>query len=141
MSEEGEVPKGSIAVGRRARLPRGAEPPIVVYVNGIQQAEGDDYELRGGEIVFRRPILKEQVGRGRYLAMLLGLFGTYRKHETVDVEYRLGGEAKLASDVKILRDSPAGTRAPRTLPGCCRVTWALARRTVGDSRASARGNE
>ena len=40
----------------------------------------------------------------RYLAMLLGLFGTYRKHETVDVEYRLGGEVKLASDIRVLPD-------------------------------------
>jgi hypothetical protein len=34
--------------------------------------------------------------------MLLGLFGTYRKHETVDVEYRLAGEVKLYSDAEIL---------------------------------------
>jgi hypothetical protein len=104
VSEEAEVPKGSVAVGRRVRLPRGAEAPIVVYVNGMQQAEGADYELRRDEIVFRRPIVKEQVGGARWLAMLLGLFGTYRKHETVDVEYRLGGQAKLASDVPILPD-------------------------------------
>ena len=56
-----------------------------------------------GEIVFERQIVKEaKVGIGRWLAMLIGLFGTYRKHETVDVEYRLGGETKLASDVEIL---------------------------------------
>ena len=76
-----------------------------VYVNGVQQSEGADYRLRGGEIVFSRPIVKE--GRSaamRWLAMLLGLFGTYRKHETVDVEYRLGGQVKLASDVEILPD-------------------------------------
>jgi hypothetical protein len=101
---EFEIPKGSVAAGRRVRLPHGAEPPIVVYVNGVQQAEGADYELRSGEIVFHRPILKEEVGGMRYLAMLLGLFGTYRKHETVDVEYRLEGEPKLASDVPILPD-------------------------------------
>jgi hypothetical protein len=92
-----------VEVGRRARLPRGAEPPIVVYVNGVRQAEGSDFELRGREIVFSRPIVKEgKVSGARWLAMLLGLFGTYRKHETVDVEYRLGGKVKLASDVQIL---------------------------------------
>ena len=104
MTDEAEIPKGSVAVGRRVRLPRGAEPPIVVYVNGVEQTEGADYELRRGEIVFSRPIVKEQVGGMRWLAMLLGLFGTYRRHETVDVEYRLGGQVKLASDVEILRD-------------------------------------
>jgi hypothetical protein len=102
MAGEPEIPKGSVAAGRRVRLPRGAETPIVVYVNGIQQSEGTDYELRANEIFFSRPIVKEQVGGMRYLAMFLGLFGTYRKHETVDVEYRLAGEVKLASDVKIV---------------------------------------
>jgi hypothetical protein len=76
----------------------------VVYVNGIQRVEGDDYRIAKGEIVFERPIVKERVGGMRWLAMLLGLFGTYRKNETVDVEYRLGGEVKLASDVQILPD-------------------------------------
>ena len=36
--------------------------------------------------------------------MYLGLFGTYRKHEAVDVEYRLGGKTELAADVEIVPD-------------------------------------
>jgi hypothetical protein len=103
-AEEFEVPEGSVAVGRHVRLPRGAEPPIKVYVNGVEQVEGESYAIRDGMIVFNRPVLKEKVGGLRWLAMLLGLFGTYRKHETVDVEYRLGGEVKLASDVQVLPD-------------------------------------
>jgi hypothetical protein len=92
-----------VEVGRRVRLPRGAEPPIRVYVNGVEQSEGSDFRMRRGEIVFERPIVKEgKVSGFRWLAMLLGLFGTYRKHETVDVEYRLSGEVKLYSDVEIL---------------------------------------
>jgi hypothetical protein len=105
VAEQGfEVPKGSYAAGRRVRLPRGAEPPIRVYMNGVEQRAGVDYELRGKEISFSRPVLKEKVGAGRWMAMYLGLFGTYRRHETVDVEYRLGGKAKLASDVEVLPD-------------------------------------
>jgi hypothetical protein len=102
--EEVEVPKGSYAAGRRVRLPRGASPPIRVYVNGIEQAAGVDFELREGEIVFARPIIKETVTAGRWAAMYLGLFGTYRKHETVDVEYTLDGAVKLVSDARILDD-------------------------------------
>jgi hypothetical protein len=98
---EAEVPKGSYEAGRRARLPRGAREPIRVHVNGVEQTRGVDYELRAGELVFSRPIVKETVTPGRWMAMYLGLFGTYRKHETVDVEYRLGGQVKLASDVEI----------------------------------------
>jgi hypothetical protein len=101
---EVEVPKGSYAAGRRVRLPRGAQPPIRVHINGIEQREGRDYERRGGEIVFARPIVKETVGAGRWMAMYLGLFGTYRKHETVDIEYRFGGKTQLAADVEIVPD-------------------------------------
>ena len=102
--EIGRIEEG-VEVGRRVRLPQGAESPIKVFVNGVEQALGNDYEIRGGEIVFSRPIVKEgKVGGIRWLAMLLGLFGTYRKHETVDVEYRLGGQVKLASDVEVLPD-------------------------------------
>lgn len=94
-----------VEVGRRVRLPRGAEPPIRVYVNGVAQTEGADYGIRNGEIVFTRPIVKEgKVGGIRWLAMLLGLFGTYRKHETIDVEYRLGGQTKLVSDAEVVGD-------------------------------------
>ena len=99
---EPEIPKGSYAAGRRARLPRGAERPIRVYINGIERAEGSDYELRGDEVVFARPIVKETVTPGRWMAMYLGLFGTYRKNETVDIEYRLAGRTQLASDVEIV---------------------------------------
>ena len=100
---ETEVPKGSYAAGRRALLPRGAQSPLKVYVNGIEQVEGRDYRLRGREIVFARPIVKEEKLSGlRWLSMLIGVVGTYRKNETVDIEYRSGGEVKLASDVQIL---------------------------------------
>jgi hypothetical protein len=102
--EIGRTEEG-VEVGRRVRLPRGAEPPFGVFLNGVRQSQGSDYRVEAGEIVFKRPIVKEgKVSGVRWLAMLLGLFGTYRKHEVVDVEYRLRGETKLASDVEVLRD-------------------------------------
>ena len=100
-----EVPKGSVAAGRRVRLPRGAGRPIKVFVNGIEQREDLDYRVGDGQIVFARPILKEEkLGGIRWLSMLVGVVGTYRKHETVDVEYTARGETRLASDVEILPD-------------------------------------
>jgi hypothetical protein len=103
-----EVPEGSVPAGHRVPLPAGAEPPIKVYVNGVEQVDSADYRLEGEEIVFRRPILKEgKLGKMRWLSMFIGLVGSYRKHETVDIEYRLGGEIKLASDVEVLPDEPA----------------------------------
>ena len=91
-----------VEAGRRVRLPRGAEPPYKVFINGVEQSQGADYRVAGGELVFSRPIVKEgKVGGVRWLAMLLGLFGTYRKHEVVDVEYRLGGKVHLVSDAEV----------------------------------------
>ena len=92
----------SVEVGRRVRLPSGAERPIQVFVNGREQAEGADYSLHGREIVFSRPLMKEKVSSGRWLAMTLGLFGSYGKNETVDLHVRRGGETKVVSDAKIL---------------------------------------
>ena len=41
--EELKIPKGSYAAGRRVTLPQGATQPIVVYINGVAQTEGEDY--------------------------------------------------------------------------------------------------
>ena len=104
MSDPGEfeVPEGSVAAGRRVRLPARAERPITVYVNGVAQDEGEDYRIDGPDIVFTRPIVKEaKLGMIRWLSMLVGVVGTYRKNESVDVEYRSGGEVKLASDLEV----------------------------------------
>jgi hypothetical protein len=101
-SEEFDVPEGSVAAGRRVRLPAHAERPISVYVNGVAQTEGDDYRIEGADIVFTRPIVKEgKLGTLRWLSMLIGVVGTYRKHESVDVEYSAGGQVKLASDLEV----------------------------------------
>jgi hypothetical protein len=98
---ETEIPKGSYAAGRRVRLPAGAGPPFAVYVNGVEQSEGRDYEVRAGEVVFTREIVKEKVGTGRWLAMYLGLFGTYRKDETIDLQFERGGKTELVSDLPV----------------------------------------
>ena len=94
----------SYEAGRRVRLPGAAERPIHVFVNGREQREGADYEIRGREIVFARPLVKERVSRGRWLAMALGLFGSYGANESVDVHYRRGAETRVLSDAPVLPD-------------------------------------
>ena len=101
---ETEIPKGSYAAGRRVKLPPGAQAPFVVYINGIEQSEGEDYAVRAGEVVFTRELIKEKVGTGRWLAMYLGLFGTYRKNETVDLQFQRGGRTELVSDLPVEKD-------------------------------------
>jgi hypothetical protein len=109
--EIGRTEEG-VEVGRRVRLPRGAEPPYAVFVNGVRKEEGTDFRVEGREIVFARPIVKEgKVSGVRWMAMLLGLFGTYRKHEVVDVEYRRAGKVTLASDLEVIPDRGASSSA------------------------------
>jgi hypothetical protein len=98
---DADIPKGSYAAGHRLKLPSGAQAPYVVFINGVQQREGDDYHVRAGEIVFTREIVKEKVGTGRWLAMYLGLFGTYRKNETIDLQFQRNGKTELLSDLPV----------------------------------------
>ena len=97
-----EIPKGSYAAGERVRIPRRAERPFTVFINGVEQAEGADYEVEGPEIAFHRPIVKEKIGTSRWLAMYLGLWGTYRKNETVDLEFSRDGKVELISDLPVI---------------------------------------
>lgn len=92
----------SVEVGRRVRLPNGAERPIQVFINGTQQREGDDYSIHGREIVFSRPLVKEKLSGARWLAMFLGLFGSYGKNETVDVHFRQGGKTQVITDAEVV---------------------------------------
>jgi hypothetical protein len=96
-----EIPKGSYAAGRRVRLPEGAGEPVTVFINGVTQNAGVDYNVEGSEIVFTRDIIKEEIGMSRWLAMYLGFFGTYRKDETVDVQFTRNGKTELASELEV----------------------------------------
>jgi hypothetical protein len=96
-----------MSAGWRVPLPRGAEPPYRVFVNGVPQAEGADYRIVGHELVFDRPLQKERLGLGRWTAMFFGLFGSYGKNDSVDVQYRLGGRDAVATGLDII---PPGKR-------------------------------
>jgi len=103
----GKSAHGGKPVGRRVALPRGARRPIKVYVNGQEQREGVDYTVGEGEIAFRDPILKEDLGELgllRKAVLGLGLVGSYQRNETVDVEYALGAGMQFASDLAVLPD-------------------------------------
>lgn len=97
-----DIPKGSYAAGERVKLPAGAEPPFAVFINGVEQSEGSDYSIESGEVVFNRPIVKEKMDAGRWLAMYLGLFGTYRKDETIDLQFNRDGKVELVPDLPVV---------------------------------------
>jgi hypothetical protein len=82
----------------RVELPPGIGDRYQVYVNGVQQEPGRDFDRIGDELVFRRELAQEgRLGPIRWLSMLLGIAGTYRKHEHVDVAYEQDGRRTVAS--------------------------------------------
>ena len=67
-------------------------------MNGVRQEAGRDFDRLGDELVFRRALAQEgRLGPSRWLSMLLGVAGTYRKHETVDVVYETNGRRTVAT--------------------------------------------
>ena len=90
----------------RVPLPDGAQPPYGVFVNGVPQREGSDYELVGRELHFFEPLEKERLGVGRWTAMFLGLFGSYGKNDSVDVQYTVGETNVVATGLEIISPEP-----------------------------------
>jgi len=86
----------------RVPLPKGAERPIRVFVNGVPQEEGRDYRVVRGELHFERPLEKERLSKGRWTAIFFGLWGSYGKNDSVDVQYRRGGRELVATGLEIL---------------------------------------
>ena len=86
----------------RVPLPHGARPPYRVFVNGVPQVEGVDYEVVGGELHFRRRLEKERIGLGRWTAIFFGLFGYYGKNDSVDVQYERDGRRTVATALDIV---------------------------------------
>ncbi|MGZ8693711.1 MAG: hypothetical protein ACXWZT_13430, partial [Gaiellaceae bacterium] len=52
----------------------------------------------GDELVFRRELAQEgRLGPIRWLSIFLGIAGSYRKHETVDVVHEVDGRRTVAT--------------------------------------------
>jgi hypothetical protein len=76
-------------------------------VNGIRQREGVDFDRGEGELVFRRPLAHEgKLGFWRWLSLFLGVAGTYRKHDSVDVVYEVDGRRTVESGLPIAGKEP-----------------------------------
>lgn len=90
-------------------LPPEVAGPFDVFVNGVPQEAGRDYRLDGRRVVFSRPLAQEgKLGFWRWLSIFLGVAGTYRKHETVDVVYESGGRRTVASGLPVVSEESGG---------------------------------
>ena len=79
-------------------LPPQVSPPFEVYLNGVRQHQGVDFRVDGDSLVFERALAREgRLGFWRWLSLFLGIAGTYRQNDTVDVVYDSGGRRLVAS--------------------------------------------
>jgi len=88
--------------GTRVRLPADVVRPFEVYVNGVPQEEGCDFRIEGRTLVFDRELKSEgKLGFWRWLSMSVGIAGTYRQNDSVDVVYQRGGRRVVASKLPL----------------------------------------
>jgi hypothetical protein len=84
------------------RLPPAVREPYEVYINGVRQQPGVDFKVRGRTLVFDRPLAKEgRLGFWRWLLMFLSIAGTYRRNDSVDVQYEAQGQTRVATGLDI----------------------------------------
>jgi hypothetical protein len=90
----------------RVELPPGVAGDFEVFLNGVPQREGLDFIREGGSLVFERPLAREgRLGFWRWLSLFLGVAGTYRQNDTVDVVYEAAGRRTVATGLPLVRDS------------------------------------
>jgi hypothetical protein len=83
-------------------LPFDASEPFEVYVNGVLQRPDIDYAVSGRVLRFTKPLAQEgRLGFVRWASMFLGIAGTYRRHDSVDIVYEADGRRKVAANLPL----------------------------------------
>ena len=89
----------------RVQLPAGLGEQFEVYINGIRQQPGKDFRREGNELVFDRSLAREgRLGFWRWLSLFLGVAGTYRQNDSVDVIYEANGRRTVATKLPMRPD-------------------------------------
>lgn len=91
-----------VTSGTRVRLPADVVRPFEVFVNGVAQEEGSDFTVDGRTLVFDRELRTEgKLGFWRWTSILVGVAGTYRQDDSVDVAYQRGGKPVVATKLPL----------------------------------------
>ncbi len=74
-----------------------------VFVNGVAQQPGRDFRREGNDLVFERRLAREgRLGFWRWTSLFLGVAGTYRQNDSVDVVYEHGGRRIVAAALPLI---------------------------------------
>ena len=87
----------------RVPLPKGIREPYTVYLNGVRQEPGRDFQVRGGALVFQSDLQKEgKLGFWKWFWGAWGI-GFYNKDDQVDVTWEVDGRPRVAHALEIAR--------------------------------------
>ena len=82
-------------------LPPEVRSPFIVYVNGVRQTPGEDFQVQDGALVFNRFLKKDKVSGKRWLLGSFGV-GTYRQDDSIDVSWtKADGQPAVAERLEI----------------------------------------
>jgi hypothetical protein len=82
----------------QVELPPHVQGAFDVFVNGVPQTRGTDYEQVGRKLLFESELAQEgRLGFWRWLSLFIGVAGTYRKNDTVDVVFTRNGRRTVES--------------------------------------------
>jgi hypothetical protein len=99
----------------RVPLPGGVGRPFEVYVNGVRQELGVDFQVRDGSLVFERELVRRRTSRWAWLLGTIGI-GTYGPHDDVDVRYVADGLPTVAHGLAIIPPGDSPPLTPRSAP-------------------------
>jgi hypothetical protein len=88
----------------RVKLPGSVRTPFEVYVNGVRQELGVDYEVSGGELLFERELVQEKLGAWAWFMGFWGI-GTYKRNDEVDIRHEVNGQPRVAQGLTIIPPS------------------------------------
>jgi hypothetical protein len=82
-------------------LPPEVRTPYQVFLNGVPQREGVDYQVKGRTLMFARELRKDRISKRRWLLGAWGV-GTYKQDDSVDVRYEAAdGSPRVAEALEI----------------------------------------
>ena len=84
-------------------LPPDVADDFHVYLNGVRQHVGLDFQVDGRTLIFERPLRKDRVSGWRWFLGAWGV-GTYRQDDTIDIRYEIDGDTRLAHALPIITD-------------------------------------
>ncbi len=82
-------------------LPPEVRSPYQVFLNGVPQREGADYQVKGRTLMFDRELRKDRISKKRWALGAWGV-GTYKQDDSVDVRYEAAdGTPRVAEALEI----------------------------------------